>query len=185
MNIRFLGKNISVTEGMKEHLRDKLTKLEKYAPRLVESHVILKKEKYVFEAEITLLAKNLRAYGDGRSKENIFTAIDDAYHRIEKQLKKFREKVKGHHLKEESKNSPVKLKAMEVPEWPVSEQGAEKPEIMSSDVISPKPMSPEEASMQLEISGDNFLVFLNPKNQQLNVIYKRQDGHHGLIEPEF
>ena len=74
MNIRFSGKNLSVTAGMKEHLEEKLGKLDKYAPRLVESHVILKKEKYVFIAEITLLAKNLRAYGEGRSKENVFTA---------------------------------------------------------------------------------------------------------------
>ena len=97
MDIRFVGKHLAVTEGMKEHLRGKLSKLEKYAPRLVESHVVLKKEKYIFEAEITLLAKNFHAYGDGRRKENIFAAIDVAYGRIEKQLKKFREKIKEHH----------------------------------------------------------------------------------------
>ena len=102
MDIRFLGKNMTVTEGMKQHLHDKLGKFEKYAPRLVEAHVVLKKERYLNEAEITLLAKNFRAYGDGASKDNIFAAIDQAYTRVEKQLKKFREKVKNHHVKEKT-----------------------------------------------------------------------------------
>ena len=101
MDIRYLGKNLSVTQGMKEHMQEKLVKLEKYSPKLVESHVVLKKEKYLFAAEITLLAKNLRAYGEGASKENIYTAIDKAYERIEKQLKKFREKTKNYHKNHE------------------------------------------------------------------------------------
>ena len=63
----------------------------------MESHVVLKKEKYLYEAEITLLAKNFHAFGDGRCKENIFAAIDLAYERVEIQLKKFREKIKEHH----------------------------------------------------------------------------------------
>ncbi len=103
MDIRYSGKNLTVTEGMKEHLQEKLFKLEKYAPRLVESHAILKKEKYYFEAEVTLLAKNFKAFGDGQSKENIFTAIDQAYARIEKQLKKYAEKIKDHHKKSVTK----------------------------------------------------------------------------------
>ena len=84
---------------MKDHLREKLSKFERYAPRLVESHVILKKEKYLFEAEITLLAKHLKACGKARAKENIYAAIDQACDRVEKQLKKFREKIKDHHKK--------------------------------------------------------------------------------------
>ena len=97
MDIRFSGKNISVTEGMREHLKEKILKLDKYAPRIVEAHAVVKKEKYVYIAEITLLAKHLRAYGEGKAKENVFTAIDQAAVKIEKQLKKFREKIKDHH----------------------------------------------------------------------------------------
>ncbi len=97
MDIRFSGKNISITEGMREHLKEKLLKLDKYAPRIIEAHGVVKKEKYLYIAEITLLAKHLRAYGEGSSKENIFTAMDQAAIKIEKQLKRFREKIKDHH----------------------------------------------------------------------------------------
>ena len=96
MDIRYLGKNLRVTDGIKEHLKEKLEKFDKYAPRIVESHVVLKKEKLLYEAEVTVLAKNLRAFGEGQSKDNIYTAIDQAAVRVEKQLKRYREKIKDH-----------------------------------------------------------------------------------------
>ena len=99
MDIRFSGQNLKITEGMKEHLEERLPKFEKYAPRIVEAHVFLKKEKYVFRAEITLAAKDFHAFGMGEAKDNIFAAMDNAYERVEKQLKKFRSKSKGHHKK--------------------------------------------------------------------------------------
>ena len=67
MNIRITAQKIVVKESLKAHLREKIKKFEKYAPRLVESHVLLKQEKHFIIAEITLLAKNLRAYGEGAS----------------------------------------------------------------------------------------------------------------------
>ena len=103
MEIRITGKNMAVTEGVKEWVHRKVSKLEKYVPRLVESHVIVKKEKYFYVVEVTALAKHLRAYGEGRDKENLYTAVDWACDRVTKQLKKFREKVKSHHLSADTK----------------------------------------------------------------------------------
>ncbi len=99
MEIRITGKGLEVTERIKDWVVRKASKLERYVPRLVESHVILKKEKYFFIAEITSLGPQLRVYGEGRHKGNLYTAIDTACERVEKQLKKFREKVKSHHQK--------------------------------------------------------------------------------------
>lgn len=186
MDIRYSGQNISVTQGMKDHLREKLIKLERYSPKLVESHVVLKKEKYLFETEITLLAKDLRAYGEGKSKENIYTAIDQAYGRIEKQLKKFREKVKDRYKAHGEKGFAVKASKARAA-WSVepAEVLGRKPAIIPSVAFAPKPMSVEEASLQLELSSEPFLAFLNAAKKQVNVIFKRDDGNHGLIEPNF
>ncbi len=177
MDIRFSGKNISVTEGMKEHLTEKLERLEKYAPKIVEAHVFLKKEKYLFFAEITLLAKSFRAYGDADSKESVFAAMDQAYVRIEKQLKKSREKVKDHH------KSSVKKAAKSLIEE--AETGEDLPEVIRSRSFAGKPMSTEEASMQLYLSKKPFLVFQDASSGRVNVLYKREDGNHGLIEPGY
>lgn len=184
MDIRFTGKHMRVTDGMKEHIEGKLPRLEKYAPRIVESHVVLKKEKYFFEAEVTLLAKNFRAYGEGRAKENIFTAIDMAYVRVEKQLKKFREKIKEHHKEHGPRALPPKER---VARQILDEEGPKPGQlaIVRDKDFAPEPMSAEEASLRLKNNSESFLVFLNTATQQVNVIFKREDGNHGLIEPEF
>ena len=182
MEIRISGHQMSVTVGMKDHLRQRLIKYEKYAPRLVESHVLLKKEKYFYEAEITLLAKNLRAFGLGKSPENIFTAIDQAAHKVEKQLKKYREKRKDHHKGQSSKSeSEQNLKEAKV------NRGArrKRPLLILEEAFAPKPMSAEEASMQLQIMKEAFLVFRNADTKKVNVVFKREDGNHGIIGPDF
>jgi len=171
-----------VTQAIQDHAREKLIRLERYAPRLVETHVILKKEKYLYEAEMTLLAKNLKAYGEGRSKDNIYVAIDQAYLRIEKQLKKFREKLKDHHKGREDKKPPSRIK--KAPK-PIEESEGSAPLVVRSQSFAAKPMSIEEASLQLELSQKPFLVFSNAFTKQVNVLYKREDGNHGLIEPKF
>ena len=185
MDIRFLGKNLAISQGIRDHMREKITKLEKYAQRLLSSHVVLRKEKYLYDAQITLLTKNFQAYGEACRKENIYAAIDQACERVEKQLKKFREKVKDHH--KESSPKTLRPAARSGP-GPSGEEvlAPRKPAILDSRAfVAPKPMSAEEASLQLEIVPDPFHVFLNARTRKVSVIFKREDGNHGLIEPEF
>ena len=184
MDIRFSGKKMSVTEGMQSHFKEKLSRLDKYAPKIVESHVILKKEKYGFEAEITLLSKNFRAYGEGKDKANVYTAIDQAYDRVEKQLKKHREKVKMHHKGHSEEAKVPKLRAVKELNRISGSLAGGKPLIIPSDEFAVKPMSPEEASMQLALGDKPFLVFVNAGTQQVNVLYTLSDGNHGLVEPK-
>jgi putative sigma-54 modulation protein len=185
MDIRYSGKHLAITDGMKDHLAAKLAKVEKYFPRLIEAHVVLKKEKVMCFAEITLLGKNLRVFGVGREKENIFTAIDQATDRILKQAKKFREKVKDHR---KSGRRPAKAEifspAGEI-EPETAKSAGEETDIVPMKPYTVKPMPPEEASAQLMLSGKPFLIFMNSKSQRLNVIFRREDGRHGLIQPEF
>lgn len=184
MEIRFSGKNIGVTQGIKDHLCEKLERLTKYSPRLVSANAVFKKEKNICYAEITVLAKNFRAFGEGAERENIYTAIDQAYGRIEKQLKKFREKIKDHHKEHGEAAVPPKVKTARR----ILRKGrleGERPEIVRLPSFASKPMSVEEASMQLGLTDDPFLVFLNARTSRPNVFIKLEDGNHGLIEPEF
>ncbi len=183
MDIRFTGQNLKISGGMKEHLQERLARLEKYAPKLVEAHVFLKKEKYFYKVEITLLAKDLRAFGEGSSKENVFAAMDEAHERVENQLKKYRAKTKDHH-KKAGKPSLKVARALNVP-GSESVLAPQRPKIIRSPDFAPKPMSTEEAGLQLELSPESFLVFLNQDTETVNVIYKRKDGNYGLIEPRF
>ena len=184
MDIRYSGMKMTVTQGMQSHFKDKLFRLEKYAPKIVESHVVLKKQKYGFEAEITLLSKNFRACGQGKDKENVYTAIDQAYDRVEKQLKRHREKVKSHHLGGGEAKVPKVRVAKEINRLSKADQQSGKPMIIPSDEFAVKPMMVEEASLQLDMGRKSFIIFANASTKKINVLYKLSDGNHGLVEPK-
>lgn len=97
MKITYTGQNIKIGSEVKKNIQDKLSRFEKYSSKLVEAHVIVKKEKFIFHAEISVSAKGLKAVGKGKSDESLFVAIDAAYLKAETQLKRFREKTKDHH----------------------------------------------------------------------------------------
>ncbi|MSR77413.1 MAG: ribosome-associated translation inhibitor RaiA [Candidatus Omnitrophica bacterium] len=178
MHIRMTGHKMTVTAGMRQHLEEKLSRYEKFASKLVESHVVLKKQKYFFEAEITLLAKHLKAFGLGKSKENVFSAIDQAFGKVEKQLKKYREKIKDHRV-------PNAKEIKGVAEVIAAKSRAKKedrPAIIPAGSAPAKPMSKHEASSFLQSSAEPFFVFYNSQSERTNLIYKREDGHHGLLE---
>jgi putative sigma-54 modulation protein len=136
----------------------------------------------LFQAEITVFAKNLRVYGEGRDKENVYAAIDLAYSRVEKQLKKCREKLKSHHRGMESNDIPPKVQMAEAI-YRDEIHASDKPEIIKLPLSALKPMSADEASLEIETGKQPFLAFLNTSTRQVNVIYQREDGNHGLIEP--
>jgi|GEM_PF-1723663 len=97
MKITYTGQNLKIGAEVKKNIQEKLSRFEKYSSKLVEAHVILKKEKFILHAEISVLAKGLKAVGKGKSDESVFAAIDEAYLKAEVQLKRFREKTKDHH----------------------------------------------------------------------------------------
>lgn len=182
MDIRFSGKNLKVTKGVKEHMNDRIGKLEKYSPKIVESHVVISKEKHNYTAHITLLGKNFRAFGEGDHKDNLYAAIDQAVDRVQKQLKKHREKVKDHYKQHGENVVPMKEKVANR----IMKRGledADRPVVVRMPSYVLKPMSVDEASMQLEMKNQEFIVFSNAETSLPNVIFKLADGNHGLIEP--
>jgi len=182
MDIRFTGKNMKVTKGIKEHLTDRVGKLDKYAPRIVESHVMLKKEKYLYHVQITLLGKNLRAVGEASEKDNVYAAIDQAALRVTKQLKKFREKIKDHRKEHGPRavSPKVRISSMlsEIPDIT-----SLKPSIVRVTAASLRPMSVDEASLKLEVETQPFILFINEKTRKPNVLFKKDDGNHGHMQP--
>lgn len=182
MDVRCVGKNLKVTKEMKDHVEDKISRLGKFAPRTVQAHVVLGKEKYIYYAHVTVQGKNLQAYGEGKQKENLFAAVDQAVERVSKQLKKFRDKIKDHHKEHGENAQPPKVKtARQI----MRREKSAGPSIVEMPSYAPKPMSIEEASMQLAIGKEPFLVFSNAATSKPSVIFKRPDGNHGLIQPKF
>jgi putative sigma-54 modulation protein len=185
MEIRFIGKHFKITPGIREHVEDKLEKITKFRGLrgLIEAKVLFKIEKYLYIAEITLLGKNLRFYGEGRSEQNFFAAFDQAELKVAAQLKKMKEKVKSHKLRGGKEMAEIPEAAEPVSRGSSRREGAARSGrlmVEPSGVL--KPMTVEEARMQLAMNERPFYVFRNPQTGDVNVIFRREDGNFGLIE---
>ncbi len=184
MRIQVIGKHIKVAVRMREHIEEKLEKLAKFRG-LIEAKVVLKSEKYLHIAEITLLGRDLRFYGEGRSSEHFFAAFDAAEIKVASQLKKRKDKIKNHHkVMAQREIADMVLVGVEN-----EAEGFQVEESVTGKVIpernmTVKAMSVEDAKKKLATTDRQFFVFHNAETRTVNVIYRRDDGNFGLIESE-
>lgn len=179
MQIQVTFRHVEPSEAVKEYAREKVGRLQKYLDGPIEANVTLTVEKHRHDADVTLLASGLKIHGR-ETTGDLFSALDLVTDKLEKQVKRYREK-----LKNVGRNS---RKSGEMP-FKVDIYDAEslvepQPRIVKSKKLTAKPMDADEAAMQLDLSDDDFLVFLNARTETLNVIYRRGDGNFGLIEPQ-
>ena len=168
------GKNIDVTEGLKEAIYEKIGKLERYFTDDTEVHVTFSVEKERQKIEVTIPMKGNIIRAEEESTD-MYVSIDLVEEIIERQLRKYKNKIV------ERKQHGIGLnKAFLEEETP----GEENIEIIRSKRFAIKPMDPEEACVQMELLGHDFYVFRNSETDEVNVVYKRKANSYGLIEPE-
>ncbi|GAV22831.1 ribosome hibernation-promoting factor, HPF/YfiA family [Carboxydothermus pertinax] len=176
MNVQVRGKNIEVTPALKEYAEKRLTKLEKYLPKIDLVHVTLLVEGDLHKAEVTIPVAGYLLRGEEESPD-MYSSIDLVVEKLEKQAKKYKEKLNARFKNNKNyttDNSNVIT----------GEEQDNEVKIVKSKRFAIKPMSPEEAAMQMELLGHSFFVFTNADTDEINVVYKRRDGKYGLIEPE-
>ena len=168
------GKNIDVTEGLKSAVQDKIGKLEKYFTPETEVHVMLSVEKGVQKIEVTIPVKG-KIIRSEQSSSDMYVSIDLVEEVIERQLKKYKNKLV-------SKQQNAANFRKEFIEKEVSTD--DEIQIIRTKRFGMKPMYPEDACVQMELLGHNFFVFRNAETEEVNVVYKRKGNTYGLIEPE-
>lgn len=176
MQIIIKGKNIEVTDSLRRYSEEKIGKITKFFSDFINADVELIEEKNPSIAnpnrvEVTIYTKGsvIRAKV---ADMDMYAAIDSVAEKIEKQAKRFKSK-----LRHKNEHGSIKLLPLEGGE---EERG---PMVVKTKQFSMKPMSPEEASLQMELLGHDFFVFTNSETDQMNVVYRRKDGNYGLIEP--
>ena len=175
MKFVILGKNIEVTEGLKNAVEEKIGKLEKYFTEDTEVHVTLSVEKDRQKIEVTIPVKGSIIRSEQVSND-MYVSIDLVEEIIERQLKKYKTKItdkqqEGGYFKKEYLEKDF--------------MDDEEIKIIRSKKFDIKPMYPEDACVQMELLGHSFYVFCNAETDQVNVVYKRKGNTYGLIEPEF
>jgi putative sigma-54 modulation protein len=164
-------------EEIKEYARDKLGRLEKYLSASMDAQVILTQEKHRHKVEVLLKADGFSLTAQEETAD-FYSSIDAVVDNLERQLKKRKEKTHRH----KGQNERLWEQTMEVLSLEMGEDD-EEPRVFVSRNVYAKPMSLEEAVMQLKVSDDEFLVFTDSETQRINVLYRRKDGNFGLIEP--
>ena len=169
------GKNIDITDGLRSAVMDKLKKLERYFTPDTEVHVTLSVEKERQKIEVTIPVKG-NIIRSEQSSTDMYVSIDLVEEVIERQLKKYRTKLIS------KKMNAAESFRTEFVEADESED--EEIQIVRTKRFGMKPMYPEDACIQMELTGHDFFVFRNAETDEVNVVYRRKGSTYGLIEPE-
>ena len=174
MRYNIIGRNIEVTDGLRNAVYDKLGKLEKYFRPDTTINVTLSVEKDRQKVEVTIPVKG-NIIRSEQTSTDMYVSIDLVEEIIERQLKKYKTKL----IAKEQSAGCFKQDFIEK-----DYMDEEEVQIVRTKKFDIKPMYPEDACVQMELLGHNFYVFCNAETDQVNVVYKRKGNTYGLIEPE-
>lgn len=174
MRYTISGKNIEVTEALKNVVTEKLGKLERYFTPETEIIVTMSVEKERQKIEVTIPVKGNIIRSEQVSND-MYVSIDLVEEVIERQLRKYKNKIIDKH--QGGGNFRKEFIEKEV-------KDEEEVKIIRMKQFGMKPMYPEDACVQMELLGHNFFVFRNAETEEVNVVYKRKGNTYGLIEPE-
>lgn len=176
MNISFTFKNFEPSEHLRKYARRRLEKVVRFVGKksALDIQIVMAVDKFRQKVEVQITGEGLNISAT-ETTEDMYGSIDLLVDKIESQLKKsfsrFREQRRS------ARNKNVDVFPFEL----VEENGVQT--ITGRDHFSPKPMDLDEAAMQLEATGFEFLVFFNAETERVNVIYRRKNGDFGLIDP--
>lgn len=191
------GRNVLVTDAMKNYAMDKLSKLEKYGTRIIDIAVTMDIQRFEHIVDIVVKLNQIKIKSSAAT-EDMYASIDKAVGKIQAQLVKYKQRLQDHHAKPlESIDVTVNVLRPAAEEF-ISEINDEiedenyrkmdaeyKPHaIVNKETQSIKFLTWDEALMKMELSGDQFLIFRNEVDRKINVIYRREDGDYGLVMPE-
>jgi putative sigma-54 modulation protein len=178
MRLQVKGRNLEVSEQIRQYAEDKLGKLDRLVkdPTRVELELAVEKnpsisDNHVAEATVWTKGPVLRAR---ESSGDMKASIDQLVNKLERQVKRYREKRRiapRRHAPQPTETAPF-----EIDENAVA--------ITKTKQFAVNPMTPDEAVLQLELVGHDFFVFRNAESNDINVVYRRRDGRYGLIEPQ-
>jgi putative sigma-54 modulation protein len=178
MQITTTFRHTEQSNALKSYAEEKLDRVKKYIDEPIVAQVFLTVEKIRHSAEITLTAKGITIKA-AEETNDMYAAIDAVLDKIERQLRRYKERIKDHKPGDASLERKVQKSVVEAE----SIEQRQEPVVIRSKTFSIKPMSVEEAVMQMDLLHKDFLVFTDASTESINVIYRRKDGNYGLIEP--
>lgn len=175
MNIQITGKNLTVTDALRETVQKKLKKLDRYFEPDAEVTVVLSIERARQIIEVTIPLGGVILRGE--------ESTDDMYSSIEGVVRKLEKQIHHHRTRLERRLRGDAFHGISSAAEEVEEEG---PHIVArTKRFAVKPLDVDEAALQMQLLGHDFFVFMNADSGEVNVLYKRKDGNFGLIEPQY
>jgi putative sigma-54 modulation protein len=182
---------MDATEALKDYAREKVDRIRKYFPDPIKAHVVLVCDRgYNHTADVMITLHNGLVIKGVETTEDMYSSIDLVLAKIERQVRRYKEKIR-HHKGQQSIHGQREIvhSVVSVEELPSAAAAggaehavAEEPKIIKKSKFFAKPMTTREAVMQMNLLGNDFLVFTNASSHEVNVVYRRDDGTYGLIE---
>lgn len=189
MHITVSGKHIDVGDALRSHVEDRLdTAVAKYFDRAVEATVIFSRDaRSFFKCDASVdLSTGLHAQAQAQA-DDIYAAFEQAVERIEKQVRRYKRRLKNHHQNHRDAAGLISAQSYILAggsEEEASEAAADQPVIIAEMKTEIGTHSVGDAVMRMELAHAPFLIFRNEANGRLNVVYQREDGNIGWIDPE-
>jgi ribosomal subunit interface protein len=188
MRYQISGKQIDIGEALQTHVKTEMGEiLDKYAQRPTDAQIVFSKSGHEFVCEATVhLSTGLNAAARGHATE-IYSSFDACIEKMDKQLRRYKRRIKDHH---KDRTDPVELIGASSyileseREEPESEPETLQPIIVAEMETKIPTLSVGEAVMHMELGGSPVLVFKNEGNKGVNVVYRRDDGNIGWIDPK-
>lgn len=177
MKVTVIAKNIDLTPALKEMVEKKISKLDRYFEPSVTARATLSVQKNRQKIEVTIPFNGVILRGE-ETTEDLYKSIDLVEDKLERQIRKQRTKLAR-------KNSSGSLRYPDFNSVDFKEEPEEDSKVVKTKSFNVKPMSSEEAILQMELLGHNFFVYQDADTSKVSVMYKRKDGNYGLIEPEY
>lgn len=170
MKITTTGRKIDITEGLRGYVDKKISKLEKYFQDSADAQVTLSVQKDYHTVEVTVFQGGM-IFRAELTDRDMYAAIDKSVDVLERQIRKQKTRLEKK-LREGAFNEPAIFDDYQEEEF----------KIVKVKKYKDKPMSPEEAILQMNLLGHEFYIFTNDETNDKEVVYKRKDGNYGLIE---
>ncbi len=178
MQIEVSFKQMEQSEPIRDYITEKLEKVLKPLHEPISAQAVLQVEKYRHIAKVTVHGHGIVIKGKEETND-MYSSIDLVLDKLDRQVKKYREKIIRHGDREVIREYRASHSV-----FPEELMDQEAPEVIKQKEIILKPMTVDEAIMQMELMNKNFLLFNNSQSGLLSVIYIRDDGHFGLIQPQ-
>jgi putative sigma-54 modulation protein len=189
MRFHFTGRNIAVTPALRRYAETKLARLERFLNGLGTAHVVLRVEKHRQVAEVTLAMRDATLRAE-ESTSDLYASLDLVADKLERQVLRYKERIEAHGARPgrvpQGPLAPGRGAGPDggPPGAPGAPAGEGERRVVRVKRFAMKPMTVEDALVQMELLGHTFFVFRHAQTEEVNVLYRRTDGAYGLIEPE-